>query len=146
MTLEDGRHVLIEMNQVAELVEKAEARISAALSRIESEWDKRQSRSEREWIERQTRLERDWVERQNRVEKEWVEKYTLAVKGFESFETRLRTLEDTRMSGKGSWQVLAWLIGIVVTICCSVVAYTAVDEIRATRAQIWGQPAKNGVR
>lgn len=121
--------LLLEMNQVAEMVEKAERRIAEALSRIEAEWEKRQGRAEREWIERQTRLETQW--QQSHV--------TLAAERKE-FEARIRALEDLKMSGKGAWGILAWVIGVVVTISCTVIAYTAVDEIRATRAQIWAAP------
>ncbi len=113
--LEDHRSALLEMNDIAEMLERVERRIIETLNRIEADLKDRQVRHERDDDNRHAAL----------------------VSTTGEFEKRLRVLEDTKTKGSGAWWVLGGFLAIVASICCIVVANTALDEIRSVRQQLW---------
>jgi hypothetical protein len=116
----DNRSALVEASEKADMLARVERNIGETLNRIERDMDRRITRHEQEDAAF----------------------HTTVTKNTELFEVRVRALEDVKTRGGGVWWVLAAFLGVIGSICCIVVANTALDEIRATRQQLWAQPGR----
>lgn len=125
----DGRSTLLEASDHADLLTRFERNIRDSLDRIE-----------RDLKERSARMERDLENHQAATAAKDDRLSSIAAAKEEKLEVRLRLLEDTRTKGAGVWFVLGGALALVASCCCIFIANTALDEVRATRQQIWGSP------